>query len=261
MTQTNGDAPSPALHLPRILCLHGGGVNAQIFEVQCRAIIASLSAAFRLVFVEGPFLSAPHPSIVTVYGDHGPFRRWLRWQPDHPEMDAESAAAEIRYQCRRAMEDDPGTGEWAGILGFSQGAKIAASLLWTQQQVAEKLGPAEAPTNFKFGILMAGRGPFVMLDSRLDIPRHIVDAARLSSDFEDWPETNVGAHVLSIPTLHVHGTRDPGLELHRMLRNKYCESGTTRLIEWDGGHRIPIKLHDVETVVNGILELAQDASE
>ncbi|KAH7171163.1 hypothetical protein EDB81DRAFT_777832 [Dactylonectria macrodidyma] len=62
--------------------------------------------------------------------------------------------------------------------------------------------------------------------------------------------------MLSILTLHIHGTRDPRLELHRMLRNKYCESGTTRLIEYDGGYQIPIKSHNIETVVNGIIELA-----
>ncbi|KAH7120213.1 serine hydrolase FSH [Dactylonectria estremocensis] len=253
MTQTtNGDAQH--LHRPRILCLHGGGVNAAIFEVQCRAVIAQLRASFRLVFVEGPFLSAPHPSVVAVYGDHGPFRRWLRWLPEHPDIDAESAAAEIRYSCRRAMDDDPGDGEWVGILGFSQGAKIAASVLWTQQQAG-----TEAETDFKFGVLMAGRGPFVALDPGLNPPRHVVDAAQLSSAFADWPKTSAGPHALAIPTLHVHGTRDPGLELHRILRDKYCAPGTARLIEWDGGHRIPIKPHDVDALVQGILDLARDA--
>ncbi|KPM43459.1 hypothetical protein AK830_g3095 [Neonectria ditissima] len=263
MTQTNGH-DGAGLHLPRILCLHGGGVNAQIFELQCRGLIARLRGSLRLVFVDAPFLSAPHPSVVSVYGDHGPFRRWLRWQPDHPEVDAEAAAAEIRYQCRAAMRDDPGRGDWVGVLGFSQGAKIAASLLWAQERAAaeEELGSDENTTAaFKFGVLMAGRGPLVMVDWRLPMPRHVVDAALMSSEFDDWPETNVGPHVLSIPTLHVHGMRDPGLEQHRKLRDAYCESGTTTLVEWDGGHRLPIKLHDVEAVASGILQLARDASD
>ncbi|KAM5343231.1 hypothetical protein ACJ41O_014197 [Fusarium nematophilum] len=262
MTQTHSkpsDTQHDTLHLPRILCLHGGGVNAEIFELQCRSIIARLRPSLRLVFMQAPFLSAPHPSIVSVYGDHGPFRRWLRWQPDHPEIEPEAAAEEIRYQCRRAMEDDPGTGDWVGILGFSQGAKIAASLLWTQQRVTERLGAEESPTQFKFGVLMAGRAPLVMLDYRVEQPPHVVDPARLSSDFDDWPGSNDGDHVLSIPTLHVHGLRDPGIEQHRLLMNSYCEAGTTRLLEWDGGHRIPIKTHDVEAVADKILELARDA--
>ncbi|KAF7563960.1 hypothetical protein G7046_g89 [Stylonectria norvegica] len=254
MTHSNGQA---TLHLPRILCLHGGGVNADVFRVQCRAIIARLKEAFRLVFVNGPFLSAPHPSIVSVYGDHGPFRRWLRWQPDHPEIDGESAAEEIWYQCQEAMRADPGTGDWVGILGFSQGAKIAAGLLWTQQKVAERFGENESQTHFKFGVMMAGRGPLLMFDSRLDRPRHVGDAGQLSSEFADWPEKNNGEHVLAIPTLHVHGLRDPGLEEHRRLMETYCEAGSTRLVEWDGAHRLPIKMHDVEAVVTQILELAE----
>ncbi|KAF4998180.1 hypothetical protein FDECE_11857 [Fusarium decemcellulare] len=258
MTQTQS-VPDDTLHLPRILCLHGGGVNAEVFELQCRALIYRLKSTLRLVFMQAPFISAPHPDIVSVYGEYGPFRRWLRWQPDHPEIEPEAAAEEIRYQCRRAMEDDPGTGEWVGILGFSQGAKIAASLLWTQQQVTAQFGEAESFTHFKFGVLMAGRAPLIMLDHRLQESPHVVDAALLSSEFKNWPETNEGDHVLSIPTLHVHGLRDPGAEHHRLLLNKYCETGTTILVEWDGGHRIPIKTHDVEAVTSKILELAEDA--
>ena len=254
MTQTNGQT---TLHLPRILCLHGGGVNADVFEVQCRGIIAGLKSSFRLVFMNAPFFSAPHPSIVSVYGDHGPFRRWLRWQDDHPEIDGESASQEIRDQCLQTMEDDTGTGEWVGILGFSQGAKIAASLLWTQQKITETFGESESFTHFKFGVLMAGRGPIIMLDHRIETSRYVEDAGRLSAAFSDWPETNKGSHVLRIPTLHVHGLRDPSLDHHKILREKYCADGTTTLLEWDGGHRIPIKIHDVDAVVEKILELSE----
>lgn len=254
MTQTDGKTTLP---LPRILCLHGGGVNAEIFEVQCRSIIARLGSSFRLVFMNAPFLSAPHPSIVSVFGDHGPFRRWLRWEPDHPEIDGESATQEIRYQVLKTMEDDPGTGEWVGILGFSQGAKIAASLLWTQQTITEKFGEAEAFTHFKFGVLMAGRGPIVMMDHRAEHNRYVADSGELSSAFSDWPKTNQGSHVLRIPTLHIHGLRDVSLDQHRILREAYCADGTTTLVEWDGGHRIPIKTHDVEAVVEKILELGE----
>ncbi|KAI5456606.1 serine hydrolase FSH [Mariannaea sp. PMI_226] len=272
MTQING--ASSTLHLPRILCLHGGGVNAKVFEIQCRAIITRLKSSFRLVFVDAPFLSPAHPAIVQVFGDLGPFRRWLRWSPEQPEIDGDAAAAEIRHVCQRTMDADAGTGEWVGILGFSQGAKIATSILWTQERLAAAAAAAKSAakatdeteqqqqdlndmkTNFKFGIIMAGRAPIVQLSGRLDTPRHVVDAGRLSSDFSDWPETNEGPHAISIPTLHVHGLRDPGLDQHRILSDRYCKSGTVELVEWDGDHRIPIKQYDVEDVVSKILEMA-----
>ncbi|SPJ75556.1 related to oxidoreductase [Fusarium torulosum] len=259
MTQTEPSKNPETLHLPRILCLHGGGVNAQVFELQCRVLISHLKNSLRLVFMQAPFISAPHPDIVTVYGEFGPFRRWLRWEPDHPEIEPEVATETLRNQTRRAMDSDPGTGEWIGIMGFSQGAKIAASLLWTQQKVTEQFGAQEALTQFKFGVLMAGRAPLITLDHRLEHTPPIVDAALLSSEFKDYPESNEGEHVLSIPTLHVHGLRDAGLEQHRILMERYCETGTTSLVEWDGGHRIPIKSHDVGAVTHEILKLARDA--
>lgn len=49
------------LHLPRILCLHGGGTNAKIFHAQCRVLRAELKGIFRLCFAEAPFPSKPGP--------------------------------------------------------------------------------------------------------------------------------------------------------------------------------------------------------
>ncbi|KAF3358584.1 hypothetical protein VdG1_00144 [Verticillium dahliae VDG1] len=150
--------PDPTLPLPRILCLHGGGVNADIFAAQARALIARLAPYFRLVFVDGPFLCAAHEDIVAVYGELGPFRRWLP-----------------------------------------------------------------------------------------------------STQFEGLPEGITGdAHVLKLPTVHVHGLRDPGLEMHRVMMKSYCEEGTTRLVEWNGGHRVPIKQADVDAVVGEILSLGRE---
>ncbi|CAI4220143.1 unnamed protein product [Parascedosporium putredinis] len=234
---------------PRILCLHGGGVNADIFRLQCRNLIARLADTFRLVFVDGPFICPPHPTIVRVYGDHGPFRRWLRWQPDQPEIDAETAASQIRYQLDTAAEEDDlrgATGPWVAVLGFSQGAKVSAGLLYTQQKLAETLGPV--------GALL---GPVVVMDPRVDVVPGVADASAMSTGFKGWPVANEGDHIFTIPTLHVHGLRDPGLEEHRILPNLYCGEGTTKLIEWDGDHRVPIKMHDVEAVAAEMIALGK----
>ena len=55
----------PTLHHPRILCLHGGGVNRDVFRAQARSLIKALPS-FRLVFADGPFYCAPGPGIVPV---------------------------------------------------------------------------------------------------------------------------------------------------------------------------------------------------
>jgi hypothetical protein len=83
--------------LPRILCLHGGGVNAAIFEAQSRSLIKHLQHSFRLIWADGPFFCDPHSDIINVYGSYAPFRRWLRWLDEHSEIDAESCIDEIGY--------------------------------------------------------------------------------------------------------------------------------------------------------------------
>ncbi|KAM0330772.1 hypothetical protein ACHAQA_003726 [Verticillium albo-atrum] len=249
--------PDLTLPLPRILCLHGGGVNAQVFALQARALTARLSPHFRLVFVDGPFLCAAHDAIVPVYGHLGPFRRWLPWLPTHPDLDAETAAAEIRYSLTTAMDADDragATGAWVGLLGFSQGAKIAASWLYTQQMLG-----GGAATGFRFAVLLAGRAPLVMLEEGIEVPPGVADASQRSCQFKGVPEGLAGdAHLLKLPTVHVHGLKDPGLELHRVMLRTYCQEGTTRLVEWDGNHRVPIKQGDVDAVVGEILDLGRE---
>ncbi|OIW26215.1 hypothetical protein CONLIGDRAFT_634517 [Coniochaeta ligniaria NRRL 30616] len=267
---------NPPLNLARILCLHGGGVNATVFRMQCRRFLnGPLSSHFRLVFVDGPFLCSAHPAIERVYGDYGPFYRWLRWQDEHDEVHAHEAAGMILSQCKAAMDSDPGTGDWVGVLGFSQGAKIAASLLLLQERMAKvvdgsyslpelganvSLPELGANVSFRFGVLMAGSAPLVDLDPTGTLgstPRHVATADGLSMAFADWPESNEGEHAIGIPTLHVHGLQDPGIDRHRKLMTLYCKTGTAKLAEWDGDHRIPIKTPDVDLVVSKVLDLAR----
>lgn len=249
------------LTLPRILCLHGGGVNGVVFRKQCRSLLKSrLSSRLRFVFVDGPFPCDAHPAIAPVYGADGPFFRWLRWLPEHDDLDAQQTAREVLDQVRAGMDGDAGTGAWVGVLGFSQGAKLAASLLWTQQHVGEAVPMLPADVRFRFGVFLAGSGPPVMLDPNgvhFPLPRHVATAEGLSLAFKDWPAGNEGKYAIEAPTLHVHGLRDQGLEGHRRLYRLYARPGTARLMEWDGDHRIPLKTVDVERLVQGILELAE----
>ncbi|KZL80194.1 citrinin biosynthesis oxydoreductase [Colletotrichum incanum] len=249
----------PTLALPRILCLHGGGTNAAIFRAQCRGLIRALTPHFRLVFADGPFVCNPHPDIVATYGSYGPFRRWLPWHRSDECIDRDNTVRLIRRQISKAIDIDDfigGIGEWVGLLGFSQGANISASLLWTQQALSDEsiLGRS----NWRFGIIVAGRPPLIALDHRVDLPPGIAHAAAIGSEFEDWPDESNVDHVLRLPTLHIHGTMDPGLEHHRRLLNVYCDSKTTRLVEWDGAHRMPLKKSDIDIITQAILELGQD---
>ncbi|TLD11837.1 hypothetical protein PspLS_11337 [Pyricularia sp. CBS 133598] len=248
-------------HLPRILCLHGSGTNAPIFEIQCRNLSSSLRPYFRLVYAEAPFACLPGPDVGAVFADCGPFKRWLPNERDQ-SSDAEIVAA-IDASLSAAMEDDTragATGPWVGLLGFSQGGRVVASLLYRQQMQAEKQQPPASCDGWRFGVVMAGRGPIVSMDSEachsvlLGRPRaELPVAARQEVDRAEMAK---GLHVLRVPTLHVHGKFDPDLKFHKELLENYCESDTARLFEWAGEHRVPLKPADVKPVVDGILELA-----
>ncbi|KAA8576409.1 hypothetical protein EYC84_006535 [Monilinia fructicola] len=125
----------PTLQLPRLLCLHGGGTNAVIFIMQCRALSLHLKPYFRLVFAEAPFECGPGPDVTSVYGDFGPFKRWLGWLPEHAVINARDEVIAIEESIEKAMREDDAkgaTGGWVGLLGFSQGAKIAGSFAFEE---------------------------------------------------------------------------------------------------------------------------------
>lgn len=249
------------LHLPRILCLHGGGTNARIFNAQCRAIKEQLSNDFRLVFAEAAFPSHAGPDVLSVYKDWGPFKRWLRWLPSQPNPGPQAIVDALDQSLYNAMllDDMRGaTGEWVALLGFSQGAKVSASLLYRQQLEEEIYGIGNASTRFRFGVLFAGRAPLVCLDPDAETDPSLPDASQIT-DVKGYkrPALPHGENMLKIPTVHVHGTNDPGLDLHQQLFEEFCEPQSRRLVVWDGDHRLPLKRNDVAKVVREIRELGQ----
>lgn len=288
--------PAPeasTLHHPRILCLHGGGTNARIFHMQCRGLAHRLRTHFRLVFAEAPFPSTAGPDVLTVYSECGPFKRWvLTVAPNAVERQpvATWRAIESSLAVAMARDDAVGaTGDWVAVLGFSQGAKIAASLLLRAQErgmealeaclrrAAGGHAGGKGKVGFKAGVLMAGRGPLIPLvldgnDDDVDKnnnnnnnddenddeeKRRRKLASWLGADERFHYDGNKAAHRLlgQTPTIHVHGLQDPGLDYHRVLLEDWCELGTTTLIEWEGNHRLPIKTGDVVPVVDSLVRV------
>jgi hypothetical protein len=167
------------------------------------------------------------------------------------------------------MADDDragGSGEWVGLLGFSQGAKLSHTLM-LEQQCREEKAAREGKTlldngpiglkglNWRFGLLLAGRAPPSNLNPEVQTSKALVAAGALSEEFE-FCEVDEEA-ILRKPTIHVHGMNDHGLHLHRRLLHDYCTKDSTTLIEWDGAHRVPIKSQDVEPIVEAVYDVAE----
>lgn len=241
--------PDPTtLSLPRLLCLHGGGTNARIFHMQCRSLSFALKSHFRLVFAEAPFPSLAGPDVLTVYAECGPFKRWVvTAEPNSVERAPRETWDAITAALGDVMDADDargGKGEFVGVLGFSQGAKIAASVLLLQQEVPGgmgRLGRGGSGRGFRFGVLMAGRGPLLPVEPE--------KAAWVGEKF-DYEANSKAGRLLRVPTLHVHGLQDPGLGYHQILLEDWCEAESATLVEWEGNHRLPIKTLDVKLVVS-----------
>ncbi|KAH8691965.1 serine hydrolase FSH [Talaromyces proteolyticus] len=254
------------LNLPRILCLHGGGTNARIFRSQCRVLSTHLKRKFRLVFAEAPLPCQAGPDVLSVYKEWGPFKSWIPSALGCPETDSNTAISFFKSSLQSAMEEDDekgATGPWAGLLGFSQGAKMCASLLFLQQLQRIRGLRWDPRLNFQFGILLAGRGPLVALDPSLITPdmKDIVVGINGEKIYGNGWNSNIqeGEILLRLhtPTVHVHGLRDAGLPLHRQLLESCCYKQATRLMEWEGDHRVPIKSKDVTALVQHILAVAE----
>jgi len=243
------------LHLPRLLCLHGGGTNARIFRMQCRVLEKHLRHTFRLVYAEGPLTGVESgPDVTSVYKDYGPFRSWFRDNRTPGVWTSRDIAAGIDAALTLAMTADDAagaTGDWVGLLGFSQGAKAAASILYRQQRCGG--------SSFRFAVLFAGLGPLVWLIPELPLPPGLVDAATpFTLPAPAWLPLGSGEHILCLPTIHVHGLKDPGLDRHRDLLRDYCNPLQATLLEWEGDHRMPIKSRDVEIIAQQIHKAAHE---
>lgn len=289
-------SPPETLHRPRILCLHGGGTNASILSMQARTFTPQLAPHFRLVFADAPFPSDPHPGILPVYEDFGPFKVWSRWAQGQPvcgdtgDLALEPAAVVdgADVQCRAAMAADDAagaTGDWVGLLGFSQGARMVGSFLLEQQLRIERLlghpitgpadvagiAPADMPVGFaggkwRFAVIMSGRGPFFALSPEaalipsLDTPGAVYNLSTLrSADDEDagGPAAAASRKRLALPSIHVSGLQDGGLPWNRELRALDCEPASSTVIEWDGDHRLPFRLEHVRPIVKEICRVAK----
>lgn len=290
--------------LPRLLCLHGGGVTAEIFYIQLRALRAALAPYFRCVFADGPFFCAPGPGMIPVYAGMGPYRRWLRWlENEHNEIGDEEAVEEVEFKIRECMEEDDrrgGKGEWVGLVGFSQGAKVAASLLYESQlrlqkrrreegkddiisakktdgyangmyggfedeeeQTVTPMGLSDMPTGlgggkWKFAVILAGRAPLIKLSALSEGSTTMVGAGVVSEGGLEF-DISKNTDRLILPSVHVHGLQDPGLHLHRRLRDGYTDGDAVETVSWDGGHRAPLKKDDTKKVADATLRAARRA--
>lgn len=121
-------------------------------------------------------------------------------------------------------------GPFDGVLGFSEGASVAASLILRQF--------AETRTSpFKFAIFICGIPPFRW------------DSQGIISADETTKRIN-------IPTAHVVGSKDPLYQGSRVLYN-LCHQPSASMFEHHGGHTIPWDYVSTQGITKAILAAIQ----
>ncbi|KAF8018507.1 hypothetical protein BT93_H3401 [Corymbia citriodora subsp. variegata] len=135
---------SRAHEKPRILCLHGFRMSAKILETQIHKWPETVLEKVDLVYLDAPYLSAGKSGVEGIFDP--PYFEWFQGNQDYTEY-------ENFEECIAFIEDFMvKNGPFDGLLGFSQGAVLAAALPGMQ---AEGLVLTKVP-EIKFLILISG---------------------------------------------------------------------------------------------------------
>ncbi len=234
LTLSSAHDPSTA-HLPAILCLHGGGSSATVFKIQTRRLYWRLSSRFRFVFVQAPVEGEPGWGMLPTFASMAPFHRWVsrRFKPGEGghEVVPEAEVDVIDAIILRAMEENGGRSSFAGVMGFSQGARLAAGLLLRQQLEIREMG--FSVWGFRFGVIIGGPFP----------PLALVN--------EDWEldYTLMG----QVPTVHAWGRRDPVRQGAQKLAD-VCDSANTFVMDFAGEHHLPLTDHEADELCGLIVD-------
>ncbi|KAM0798591.1 serine hydrolase FSH [Usnea florida] len=246
----------------KILCLHGGGTNATILQTQLAPVKYELAKTVRaeLHFINGPnearaatgiaeqfdgpyyrFFDSRAPYISQMTGVSEAFLRQAESPEDFGrglrEAGLEDAglsrACDFLQQYVEQHDSDP----FDGVLGFSEGATIAASLIL--RQCREK-----GSSLFKFAIFVCCTVP------------------PLRSDREDILLADETAERIDIPTAHIVGYKDPGYQGGRALYN-LCNQSSASIFDHGGTHTIPWDLastRGISKTIGSVVERCQSMS-
>lgn len=227
-------------NLPRILCLHGGGTNATIMKIQLRRLTSALREHFTFVFVTALLESGPGPGVLPAFADCGPYFRWMAPEGE----DQAPLQRKVRELLRDTISSDGG--EFVGVLGFSQGARMAAGLLADQEE-----GENEGMPEWKFGVLLCGSYPPGSLSASREPAPGVNNSVRRDEHGEiREPDTR---EVMNVPTVHMRGLQDIHLEKGRRL-SKFFSNKIE--FEFDQGHHLPGAAGDTTSPKTATADLA-----
>ncbi len=216
---------------PVIICLHGRGANAEIFEIQSMPLVRLLERSFECLFVDAPNECEAGPNILPVFEDEAPFYSWLGNNSSSKTASSYEAIEETIHLLNDLESSTPNI---AGILGFSQGAAVGLGLLLRDQRRRNMGLPY---VGYRFGIFAGEvRLPMLFEQDYLDS-----GASTPSLEFD------TGRPILGLttPTIHATGRLDTLAAKGATLSKPEIGNHAT-VFTYDGGHEMPQKSEDTK---------------
>ncbi|KAJ5158641.1 uncharacterized protein N7500_008292 [Penicillium coprophilum] len=223
----------------KFLCLPGGYCNAKALKIQlgpfCDALASNGNASFHFtqgtteVHVPPQFAGffGPPPNYTfmkvdgpLVHRNMGNFPK--RNTPEEAMKAAAQAAGNPTFSSIAQVVDRlvgilDGEGDIGGVIGFSEGAQIAASLILEEQRREREHGRIP---RLKCAIFFSGWPPVHPVTGRL----------LTADDYNEEP--------ITIPSCHVVGASDPFIDGSMALYNM-CDPDSVDLFDHGAGHLIP----------------------
>lgn len=218
----------------KVLCLHGFVQSGDIFKLKSSGLRKSLkkigletcylTAPIKIVPADLPF-DLSEEDLQKRYGaggDDKEYRGW--WVRNKPDYDIEETLESIKS----CVEKE---GPFVGLIGFSQGAGLAAMISPNFSQLFGQSDP------LKFAIFYSG---FKVVDNPV---------------LDKYYKTKI-----SIPTLHVIGELDTVVTNERSMRlyDECCEPKSATILKHPGGHFVPNARNIVDKEIAWLQNVFED---
>ncbi|MCJ1391332.1 hypothetical protein MMC18_004195 [Xylographa bjoerkii] len=240
----------------KFLCLHGKGTSAEIFEMQTGAVFSlhaqflvaeTITEGFRNLlpkhfdydFLEGEKEVPPAPLIAKVFP--GPYMSYL--------TDYSVSSIEEQHEFIMNIVDEEGP--FDGVMGFSQGASLAASILIHHQIEKPWLPPPFRVAVFLCATYAHSRNSLDGKDVTDKVPASGLPDRRRSTDSGYSSDDNSARDSIrvfyadstkariQIPTAHLYGENDS--YLHESLEIvDLCDQRLSLEFKHKGGHEVPM---------------------
>ena len=160
----------------------------------------------------------------------------------HPQFPVEDEVREAHDYLYDLIDNE---GPFEGILGFSQGAEVAASILFTEAMQPDSQRPKPL---FKFAVFIGGFPPWDIYGATNHGDKGTTPLRPV------LPITH--AARIDIPTVHIMGRKD-GYRVHAKFLLGLCNERKAKVYDHQGSHMIPrgeMAMENLTSALNWVID-------